>query len=35
VPVFFLETGRRIDGADMTALEKALTDYSVAVSDAK
>ncbi|MEZ4565399.1 MAG: thioredoxin fold domain-containing protein [Desulfobacterales bacterium] len=35
VPVFFLENGRRIDGADMTALEKALTDYSVAVSDAK
>ncbi len=35
VPVFFLENGRRIDGADMTALEKALTDYSVTVSDAK
>ena len=35
VPVFFLENGRRIDGADMTALEDALKDNSVTVSDAK
>lgn len=35
VPVFFLENGRRIDGADMQALEWALSSLDVAVSDAK
>jgi thiol:disulfide interchange protein DsbC len=35
VPVFFLENGQRIDGADMSALANALGDFSVKVSDAK
>lgn len=35
VPVFFLENGHRIDGADMQALERALSSLDVAVSDAK
>lgn len=35
VPVFFLENGTRIDGADMTALASALADFSVKISDAK
>jgi len=35
VPVFFLENGQRIDGADMPALESALSGISVKVSDAK
>ncbi|OPL12127.1 MAG: hypothetical protein AVO38_03605 [delta proteobacterium ML8_D] len=35
VPVFFLENGRRVDGADMDALAMLLKDYSVTVSDAK
>jgi thiol:disulfide interchange protein DsbC len=35
VPVFFLENGQRIDGADMPALENALSGISVKVSDAK
>lgn len=35
VPVFFLENGQRIDGADMSALANALGDFSMKVSDAK
>jgi len=35
VPVFFLENGQRIDGADMPALEMALSGMLLKVSDAK
>ena len=35
VPVFFLENGQRVDGADMTALANVLGDFSATVSDAK
>lgn len=35
VPVFFLENGQRIDGADMPALEMALSGMPLKVSDAK
>jgi thiol:disulfide interchange protein DsbC len=35
VPVFFLENGQRINGADMPALRSALSGISVKVSDAK
>ncbi|MDA8404543.1 MAG: thioredoxin fold domain-containing protein [Desulfobacteraceae bacterium] len=35
VPVFFLENGQRIDGADMLALESALAGLPVKTSDAK
>jgi len=35
VPVFFLENGQRIDGADMPALESALSGISLKVPDAK
>ena len=35
VPVFFLENGHRIDGADMPALANALSGMTVTVSDAK
>jgi thiol:disulfide interchange protein DsbC len=35
VPVFFLENGQRIDGADMLALESALSSIAMKVSDAK
>ena len=35
VPVFFLKNGQRINGADMPALESALTGLPVKTSDAK
>ena len=35
VPVFFLENGQRVDGADMTALANVLGDFSATVSNAK